>query len=52
MTDNNIEFIDGEYGECVEERPARQIRTRFLSFQNIKAKFDAFRAKRVQKKVI
>ena len=51
MTDDRIELVDGEYGQCVEERPARQIRTRALSFHNIKAKFTAFRIARLQDKL-
>ena len=51
MTDDRIELVDWEYGQYAEERPARQIRTRALSFQNIKAKFNAFRIARLQNKL-
>lgn len=39
MAKENVSLVDRDYDQCVEVNPSRQIRTRALSFENIRAKF-------------
>ena len=51
MTDERIEFVDEDYGQVQRISPARQIKTRILSFNNIREKFRQFRIRRLEKKL-
>ncbi len=51
MTSEMFEFVDREYGQCTRVNPSRQIKTRRLSFDNIREKFTQFRIGMLQAKL-
>jgi len=51
MTDENIEFVDREYGQLPRIKPSRQIKTRKLSFENIRNAFRKFHLRLLQGKL-
>ena len=51
MTSEMFEFVDRDYGQSTRVNPSRQIKTRRLSFDNIRDKFNKFRISMLQEKL-
>ena len=51
MTDERIELVDREYGQCATVNPSRQIKTRKTSFTSIYDRWRKFRIQQLQKKL-